>query len=531
MISKRSASFDRSADGCLENTGLRSSSSSAGGTMFEWREVRALGTPPTQRSLHSAVVVGNRMYVIGGYDGHNRVDEFHCFDYDTRRWTSVPVNSDRSPSAVGPPPRDRLLAVSHDLDVYVFGGYDGTRRVNDLWRFSTVECKWALCDPGGDLPSPRHSHCGVTFHDYLYIFAGYDGTFKNDVFRYHYSEGEWEEMECTGELPTARYRPSMVLWSGRAYVYGGHNGKEHLADLHELNLETHEWSLVKASGTIPEPRDSHVAVVYRDSMFVHGGSSGAARGEVLEFRFFTQTWVQVDAKGSCMDAGATAGVASPRFCHTGVLYDSRLYIFGGYDGVKRLSDLKELRLDADIEIPDSTLAKDLEEAVLNSAFSDVTFLVEGREVPAHKLLCARSAYFRAMFNSQMCENHAGMPIEIPGVTYDVFKSVLTFLYTDTLVLLGAASRGSPSLSSSSSLLCCPERYLELLEAADMFCVERMKVICEQTLVTLISPENVCAFLEVNGRVVVEREREAGKQGLRRASSVRRHIIRLHAAYR
>ncbi len=36
-------------------------------------------------------------------------------------------------------------------------------------------------------------------------------------------------------------------------------------------------------------------------------------------------------------------------------------------------------------------------------FPDITFLVEGKEVFAHKaVLCSRSRHFRAMFNSGEC---------------------------------------------------------------------------------------------------------------------------------
>jgi len=74
-----------------------------------------------------------------------------------------------------------------------------------------------------------------------------------------------------------------------------------------------------------------------------------------------------------------------------------MYIFGGYNGSVVLNDFYELKFEA-VVIPRSTLLDDLRNMIDSPILSDVTFLVENKEVKASKLLLAsRSDHFRALF--------------------------------------------------------------------------------------------------------------------------------------
>lgn len=113
---------------------------------------------------------------------------------------------------------------------------------------------------------------------------------------------------------------------------------------------------------------------------------------------------------------SAAAVVSPgaRFCHVGVVYGHNFYLFGGYDGSRRLNDFLCLRLDmlhqhhhllSSSPYPSSScsalwedaasmgapggLLQDLRSYVNASLLSDVVFLVEERPVYAHKILLLR----------------------------------------------------------------------------------------------------------------------------------------------
>ena len=84
--------------------------------------------------------------------------------------------------------------------------------------------------------------------------------------------------------------------------------------------------------------------------------------------------------------------------------------------------------------------------------SDVCFLVEGRELPAHKcILTARCEAFRGMFNSAMREGNKGChQVEMPEVSFGAFECMLRGPPSE--------SRTRTSHSPPSPLLCPPRAY-------------------------------------------------------------------------
>ena len=80
----------------------------------------------------------------------------------------------------------------------------------------------------------------------------------------------------------------------------------------------------------------------------------------------------------------------------------------------------------------SAYVKHMKEMVNDPQFSDVTFIVDDREIYAHRsILASRCEHFDAMFRSGMRESHESR-IPLPNVSYDVFLLILEYLYTDSV---------------------------------------------------------------------------------------------------
>lgn len=474
----------------ISNEKYRRSDKLSSEWIWERLEILPGAVIPCQRSLHAASLYENKMIIFGGYDGHVRVNDFYEFNLQTLKWSEIQSRG------VPPSPRDRHSAVTHKTSFYVFGGFDGSSRVCDLHEYNFETQEWRQIHPtNGTPPSARHSHASVTYKNILYVFGGYDGAYKNDLQQFDFDTNTWQLVQTNGSPPRARYRATCVvnLEKQKMFLFGGHDGTRHLNDTHVFNFETNTWMILDTDGQIPYSRDSHVAVYYNNSMYVFGGSSGSPLDDFHELRLddsgYSGRWNPV-LLGTVPDDAVTSPSGAQtkvvpmkstpglRFCHSAVIYDNCMYIFGGYDGANRLNDLTRFRFGKGHilrphEIPKSTLVSDLKEYVGSSLLSDVTFIVEGIPVHAHKILCIRCPYFRAMLTGEMMESRAN-EIVINDIRHPIFVLLLEYIYTDIVeVNLDVA--------------------MELFKASDQFGIDRLRRICEEAMLSGISVENAATL--------------------------------------
>lgn len=167
--------------------------------------------------------------------------------------------------------------------------------------------------------------------------------------------------------------------------------------------------------------------------------------------------------------------------------------------------------DLSFEVPPSTIISDFRDLINDETLSDVTFIVENQPVYAHKLMLMRCSYFRALFLGEMresrlssirieqvCQSIAilflvrGIPLEglvfsdnlsslaslsslfLLQVTHHIFLSILEYLYTDSVRIPFDCA-------------------MELFEAADLFCIPRLKTMCEKRMLQSITVENAAAI--------------------------------------
>lgn len=466
---------------------------------------------PRPRSLHTSVMMGRCLYLFGGYDGKARLSDLHEFNLDTSTWTDLTPSVAPANLVGWPGPRDRHCSIALDDtdEFFVFGGYDGSSRVNDLWSYNIKHKKWECIPQRERRPTPRHSHSAVVHEGTIYVFGGYDGNYRSDLFAYHPTLREWRHVHHRdGRQPAGRYRASAVVRRNSMFLYAGHDGKTHLRDLHEFDFVSLCWREV-CSSTAPDARDSHIAVMAGGSMFVFGGSSKSvadtsprAKHDLHEFHFDTGTWamrqiaeepLETDANGEKKHTEGEKRKIVGRFCHSGSVFEDALYVFGGYDGTSRLSEFIKITLcEPTLRWPlacnsggNEVLKRgliDLEEYVNNPQFSDVTFCVDGRLVHAHKMICARCPYFRAMFMGNMREANQTTPIAIGNVSHNIFILVLRFLYCERMATVN-------ELGVSFDL------GMKLFFAADLFGLEELKVLCERRLLDGLTIHNVSDVLK------------------------------------
>ncbi len=240
----------------------------------------AMGTdassPPCARSLHAAAKWKDQMFIFGGYDGQSRRNDFYSFHFHNKQWKLL-NEATLGIRGTPPSPRDRHCAVVYNDAFYVFGGFDGSARVNDFHKYDILEQEWTRILPNVldmTLPTSRHSHSAVVHNDSMWVFGGYDGSYRCDLFEYNFVTNIWTVVDTVGRIPRPRYRATCVMYNDHLILHGGHDGTRHLEDTHVLDLELKRWTSLVRIGNPPSSRDSHVSFIYNNAMYVFGGSAG-----------------------------------------------------------------------------------------------------------------------------------------------------------------------------------------------------------------------------------------------------------------
>nr|XP_051220964.1 uncharacterized protein LOC127339110 [Lolium perenne] len=154
--------------------------------------------------------------------------------------------------------------------------------------------------------------------------------------------------------------------------------------------------------------------------------------------------------------------------------------------------------------PPPSIARHLKELLANEKGSDVTFLVENREIRAHKLLIAvRSP---VLFEMGVA-NKAHHFVPVADMKAAVFEAMLHFIYTGELPpmehLALATSSGTKDISFAMKEITLASSFLvdggllivgDIMAAACRFSLDKMKAKCETLLAGSIKKENAESML-------------------------------------
>jgi N-acetylneuraminic acid mutarotase len=273
-----------------------------------WIQIPAKGCVPSRRSGAVGCVMHGKMYLFGGYDGRegNYFNDLYEFNFETTTWRRIyargrsnSVDEDEQPVHRGqaewptePSPRTDHVLVSYGDSLYVFGGFDGIKRFDEVWAFDINTRVWRVeTEEQMNKPTPRFGHTGVVYEDAFWVFGGWDGRDTLDcMWRYDLKARTWDMVEpqkasngrrqtnANALCPRHRYRHSAVTFDGGMFLFGGVD-KDHVRfnDLFRFDFATRSWEEIEATGIIPSSRTFHRCVVVGNKMYLLGGYDGDYR--------------------------------------------------------------------------------------------------------------------------------------------------------------------------------------------------------------------------------------------------------------
>ncbi|KAJ2082812.1 hypothetical protein H4R24_001270 [Coemansia sp. RSA 988] len=201
-----------------------------------------------------------------------------------------PVNST---AHVMPSPRGgHQMCMDEDNRVaYLFGGWDGTSNLDDLWMFNLDTYKWVCismntCEQGGPGPRSCHSMCFDSVHKCIYIMGKYiDHEFRgntcldNDLYCYDTINNEWVVLSENTDVmngPKLIFNTQMVFDPRfhRIYIYGGKVVVPDSSDstmiysgLYCFDIRKHRWTKLKPDFHMLD-QEQHVRGRYFHSLLI-----------------------------------------------------------------------------------------------------------------------------------------------------------------------------------------------------------------------------------------------------------------------
>lgn len=132
---------------------------------------KVTGAPPQARNAQTVVAVGAKLWLFGGHSGSKHLRDTHVFDTEALEWASPELTGGAPPGLRG-----------HTANLYagdrlvIMGGYDGSVRSNDVYILNTATRKWDHPPSSESAPIGRQRHTAVVVRNsVLLVIGGFDG--------------------------------------------------------------------------------------------------------------------------------------------------------------------------------------------------------------------------------------------------------------------------------------------------------------------------------------------------------------------
>ncbi|XP_012940916.1 leucine-zipper-like transcriptional regulator 1 [Aplysia californica] len=483
--------------------------------------------------------------------------------------------------------RSKHTVVAYKEALYVFGGDNGKNMLNDLLRFDVKDKSWGRAFTTGKPPAPRYHHSAVVHESSMFVFGGYTGdihsncnlTNKNDLFEYKFNTGQWLEWKFDSRddvrepmsakshsrtvgrsqrMPVARAAHGAAVYGGKLWIFAGYDGNARLNDMWTVSLlgDIKEWEELHQSGDIPPTCCNFALAVARDCMYVFSGQSGAKiTNNLFQFSFEDKQWTRISTELILRD---TPPPPEKRYGHTMVAFDRHLYVFGGATGQTLPNELHCFDLDSQTwsiteparqgdtpqipagrlfhaagvvgeamyifggtidnnvrsgeiyrfqfsSYPKCTLHDDYGKLLESRQFCDVDFVVgeEQRRIPAHiALVAARSHWLRdkirtAKTQSSYCPDSGKLEVFLVDKDPGAFEMILSYIYTDKI---------QPSVKGAEGQDCNNHVILAMMEVYRLSLqlhMGRLQQLCVQFLEASIGIKSVLFALHNAARLQLD----------------------------
>jgi N-acetylneuraminic acid mutarotase len=172
-----------------------------------------IATLPSPRFGMSAVSIGDRVFLLGGFNGRRCFSDILVLDTKRQRIDRL---------AALPSSRCFGAAVAHSGRIYYLGGWDGENQLDEILEIDPENGSATVI---GRLPSPRELVTAAVFGNRMYLIGGSDtrGKYLEEILEIDPRSGKITD---TARLPSGRTRSAALAFGEQVLVVGGWEGRK-----------------------------------------------------------------------------------------------------------------------------------------------------------------------------------------------------------------------------------------------------------------------------------------------------------------
>ncbi|XP_033009058.1 leucine-zipper-like transcriptional regulator 1 isoform X2 [Lacerta agilis] len=483
-----------------------------------------------RRSKHTVVAYRDAIYVFGGDNGKTMLNDLLRFDVKDCSWCRAFT------TGTPPAPRYHHSAVVYGSSMFVFGGYTGDiysnsnlKNKNDLFEYKLATGQWTEWKIEGRLPVARSAHGATVYSDKLWIFAGYDGNARlNDMWTISLQDRDltcWEEIKQTGEIPPSCCNFPVAVCKEKMFVFSGQSGAKITNNLFQFEFKEKIWTriptehLLRGSPPPPQRRYGHTMVAFDRHLYVFGGAAdNTLPNELHCYDVDSQTW-------EVIQPSPDSELPTGRLFHAAAVICDAMYIFGGtVDNNIRSGEMYRFQFSC---YPKCTLHDDYGRLWENRQFSDLEFVLGEKEerVRGHTaIVTARCKWLRKKItqarerlkqkskqdvdeeegtpqvetagnNVKLCRLQPLLEVTIREAEAQPFEVLMQFLYTDKIKY--------PRKGHVTDVLLIMDVYKLALN----FKLSRLEQLCVQYIEASVDLQNVLVVCENANKLQLDQLKE------------------------
>lgn len=277
------------------------------------------------RGGHAASVVGDKVYIIGGFDETDILSTVEVYD---------PVKDKFTKKADMPTARFALSTSVVKGKIYAIGGGDDNKAHSVVEEYNPATDKWTK---KANMPTPRWLLSTSVVNGRIYAIGGCSivnaaGPALSTVEVYDPVTDKWTKK---ADMPTARMGLSSGVVDGKVYAIGGQPAAiwvwwNALSTVEVYDPATDKW-MKKAGMPTPRTQLPSSAPVINDKIYVIGGAPNfrASFSTVEVYNPATDKWVK------------KADMPTARMYLSTSSVNGKIYAIGGWSGDIELATVEE----------------------------------------------------------------------------------------------------------------------------------------------------------------------------------------------